>query len=1118
MRFSAFVCLAVGLAILSLPRESTAQTTYHLHKEVSSGATLQMKTTNPDAASAAFQSGDFKNQNPSAGAIQAFTTAVGDPASPGTIPSGAVVSFAVWMKKTANWGTFYPRFWLYLNNYDFNGLGGTVLCQATGASAITTSLVKYSISCTTASAIPMVSTDRWFVAVGINMTAGPGNHSVKIEVDVEGTLNGNFDSTVVTPAVTPPPPLISSVVPLSGAVGTVITVTGQNFAATQGTSSLKINNTPVTINGGGWSNTSISGTIPAGAATGPLTVTVNGQASNASPYFSVMSAGSISGTVSRASNGTAVTGAAVDVIQGGVVRASTTTSGTGQYATSTLPSGSYSVRVTATGLSQEIRTGVSVGGGTGTVVNVAMVAGGTVSGQVTSDGLGVSGAGIRALASGADVGNTVSDSGGNFTLSLRPGTYSLEASATGYGSVTQTGVVVADGGTTPAALVLAAAAPTEIRYLHDEGGRLTAVIQPTGESAIYHYDAVGNLLSIQRQSSSATSIIGFSPRVGAAGTTVTISGTGFSATPASNTVTFNGVSATVVTASENQLVVTVPSATSTGTIGITSPGGSATSSDAFTVGAGAGPSILSFLPAITVVGATVTVTGTNFQTTLLNNIVAVNGVAAAVTAATPTSLTIVVPPNTRSGRITVATLYGTATSGSTLLIAPSPNVAADVDVASSHQLSYGTTYSAQTPTGKISLLTFDGVAGQRVVISYANDAASQCGISFSMYGTRDDPYIVGITNMGNYDPLVFGQSGGQGWAPDYMNPRVLPNTGSYQIMLKGCAAGTASATIGIYDTPPDVTRTLLTDGNAVVANTTTRGQNALFTFPGVAGHRLAFKISAGVSLWGMLLRPGDTTGFSNLGKFPSFLDPVTLPLSSTYKVYVYTYGAPSASIAATAYDVPPDTQYTFPGWGVPLTATNTVAGQMSLVPFAGASGQHITMTASNCTYPGGEGTKTEIWRADGSQLSNYSFSPPSGFDESIPLLPAAETYTLVVDPAAAGVGGCTVTLFNVVDVSGSTTVNGSAVNVPLPTPGQVGRITFMGTAGQAVTVRITGNSIGSTWVYLLKPDGTTLTSSFSSSASFNLTSQTLATTGTYTVLVDPFGARTGALNVTVTNP
>jgi hypothetical protein len=103
------------------------------------------------------------------------------------------------------------------------------------------------------------------------------------------------------------------------------------------------------------------------------------------------------------------------------------------------------------------------------------------------------------------------------------------------------------------------------------------------------------------------------------------------------------------------------------------------------------------------------------------------------------------------------------------------------------------------------------------------------------------------------------------------------------------------------------------------------------------------------------------------------------------------------------------------------------------------------------------------------------------------------------------------------DLSGSLTVNGSAVGVSPGTPGQNGSYTFSGTASQLLTVRITSNTM-SVLVKLLRPDGTQMTSTTSVTSSFNLAQQTLPTTGTYTVVVDPVGISTGSLNLAVTSP
>jgi chitodextrinase len=61
-------------------------------------------------------------------------------------------------------------------------------------------------------------------------------------------------------------------------VGAAVTITGTNFGATQGTSTVKFNGTTATPTS--WSATSITTQVPAGATTGNVVVTVGGVASN----------------------------------------------------------------------------------------------------------------------------------------------------------------------------------------------------------------------------------------------------------------------------------------------------------------------------------------------------------------------------------------------------------------------------------------------------------------------------------------------------------------------------------------------------------------------------------------------------------------------------------------------------------------------------------------------------------------------------------------------------------------------------------------------------------------------------------------------------------------------
>lgn len=128
-------------------------------------------------------------------------------------------------------------------------------------------------------------------------------------------------------------------------------------------------------------------------------------------------------------------------------------------------------------------------------------------------------------------------------------------------------------------------AQSNVQYVYDALGRLTQAIDPSGNTATYNYDAVGNLLSITRSTNSPSglTIFSFSPAQGSVGQTVTIQGQNFSATPSSNTVKFNGTTTTVTAATTNQLTATVPTGATTGPISVTEGGSTATSSNNFTV-------------------------------------------------------------------------------------------------------------------------------------------------------------------------------------------------------------------------------------------------------------------------------------------------------------------------------------------------------------------------------------------------------------------------------------------------------------------------------------------------------------------------------------------------------
>ena len=455
-----------------------------------------------------------------------------------------------------------------------------------------------------------------------------------------------------------PPPTITGVSPASGptAGGTSVTITGTGFT---GVTALKFganNGVGVTV----VNSTTMTATSPAGSAgTVNVTVTATGGtsatgAANQFTYIPAPTVTSISPTAGPSAGGTSVTitgtgftGATAVTFGATAATGFTVNSATQITATAPAGTGTVDVRVTTTG-------GTSATSGADqytfvaspTVTSISPTAGPAAGGTtVTITGTGFSGTTAVTFGATAATGFTV-NSATQITATAPAGTGTVDVRVTTTGGTSATSA--ADQFTYVAAPAVSSISPTSGPVT----GGTTVIITGTGFSGTTAVTfgataATGFTVNSATQitataparsagtvdvrvttagGTSATSaadqftfvaapaVTSISPTAGPAtgGTTVTITGTGFSGTTA---VTFGATAATGFTVnSATQITATAPSGTGTVDVRVTTTGGTSATSAADQYTFLAAPAVTSISPTAgpATGGTTVTISGTGF--------------------------------------------------------------------------------------------------------------------------------------------------------------------------------------------------------------------------------------------------------------------------------------------------------------------------------------------------------------------------------------------------------------------------------------------------------------------------------------------------------------------------
>ncbi len=541
------------------------------------------------------------------------------------------------------------------------------LVQLTGTNLTNTTSVSFNGTDATAYTVNS--------ATSITATIPIGATSGLISVTtVAGTATTPGSLTVNT---TPAAPSITGFTPASGLVGAAVTVLGTSL---NGATQVRFGTTATTISGTPTAST-LSTNVPAGATTAPVWVlTPGGLAKSATNFTVAAPAATVPAPVITALlptfgtpgakvllTGTNLTGASAVVFTGGAIATYTVNSATG--ITATVPAGATTGPISV----------VTAGGATASPMSFTLTAptpptlvsfspiSGPVGQVVTVTGTGFSGAtGVLLNRASAPFSNGTA-------TSL---TFTVPAGAT-TGLV---GVIGAGG------LMLSTTS-------------FTVIPPPT--------------------------ITAFTPTTGSVGSQVVLTGTNLTG---ATSVRFGGVNApTFVVNSATTITVTVPVGAATGVLGVTTAGGSATSTGTFTVTAPAAPTISGFTPASGVLGTWVTVTGTNFSGTTQ---VRFNGtVAESFVVLSATSIAAPVPDKATTGPITVRNAGGEAVSSNPFTVTTAP----DIDAFTPVRGPVGTvlTLSGEGFTGATSLtvggtaaITFTAISDKKMTATVPTGALS----------------------------------------------------------------------------------------------------------------------------------------------------------------------------------------------------------------------------------------------------------------------------------------------------------------------------------------------------------------------------------------------------------
>ena len=630
----------------------------------------------------------------------------------------------------------------------------------------------------------------------------------------------------------------------------------------------------------------------------------------------------------------------------------------------------------------------------------------------------------------------------------------------------------------------------------------SGTVGAAGNVVQYTYDLAGNITNIQRQTAPGFAITSFTPTSGPVGTAVTIYGTGFSATPASNSVQFNGTAASVSASDSGSIGTTVPAGTTTGRITVTVNGVTATSATDFVVVVPGVPTITGFSPTSGAPGTTVTITGTNFDTAAGATTAKLNGVAGSVTVTDTQTMTFVVPNGAASGVIGVAASGGAATSSGDFIVPP-PGMAA-TDIVSSVRMAAGGAGSniAIGSSGKSGVVLFDGIPSTYYSAQFNTLEMSPTTAALGYKIINPDNSV-----------LATGTIGGSS-RPTILMPKVAM-AGTYSVVL---SPGTATLNTNMRIESKPV---LTVDGPSVASTLDFAFQSARFVFDATANERIGIGFigvgftpstvsnpSMAVSVFqadgtavslGAVSCTGPSAGSNAQGNCDAEL---LAPLTGRYTLVT---DSPTTAYANATVQLSSEITGTLaPDAAQAVTIART--GQDARFGFTANGGDSFGIDMSAMSIlPQAQLIDVYLYKPDGTSTTHCSMGPPPRSYCEFGTLAAAGGYSVYLDPAFGAYGTASVvlkqgTVLLATDPASAFAPAGTAESA---------RFRVSATAGQNLSVGVSSlayvGSGSATTLAIYTPAGTQLTTASCTTTTGRCRAllSNLPATGTYSVSIQP---------------